>query len=173
MTSLPVLYYSDVAYDWLGDNIYWLNTGNTTNIEMARSDGSHRRVIVTLSAAHSPTLLTLAPKNGYSRDLILRLLRLFMCYFIHVLYLMIHIRFNRLLFWADVDANGRNARIMRANMDGSDIKELVAGSDHVRRPAGDWQNLFSLVLFVHAVDCDATRFIYCCLFAAVCIIDCR
>lgn len=31
-----------MAYDWMSDNIIWVDAGSPAKIELARSDGSHR-----------------------------------------------------------------------------------------------------------------------------------
>lgn len=53
-----------MAVDWVAHNIYWADTGKN-RIEMARFDGSSRKVLV-WSSLDKPRALALDPPNGYA-----------------------------------------------------------------------------------------------------------
>lgn len=52
-----------MAVDWVANNIYWVDTG-TKRIEVARTDGSSRKVLVWKDLRH-PRALAVDPPNGY------------------------------------------------------------------------------------------------------------
>ncbi|KAG5887975.1 hypothetical protein JTB14_035048 [Gonioctena quinquepunctata] len=52
-----------LAIDWIANNIYWTNTGNKM-IEVARLDGSHRKVIIK-EFLHDPRSIVIFPKKGF------------------------------------------------------------------------------------------------------------
>lgn len=52
-----------MAVDWVAHNIYWADS-KTGRIEVARLDGSSRRVLVWKNLSH-PKALALDPPNGY------------------------------------------------------------------------------------------------------------
>lgn len=51
-----------IAIDWLGHNIYWADS-ETKRIEVARLDGSSRRVLIWETLGH-PKALVLDPVHG-------------------------------------------------------------------------------------------------------------
>ena len=51
-----------MAVDWVAHNIYWVDS-DTNRIEVARLDGSSRRVLVWQNLSH-PRALALDPPNG-------------------------------------------------------------------------------------------------------------
>jgi len=51
-----------ISVDWLGHNIYWADSG-TNRIEVARLDGTNRRVLIWENLSH-PRSLALDPANG-------------------------------------------------------------------------------------------------------------
>ena len=55
-------YPEGMAVDWVAKNLYWVDTG-TKRIEVARLDGSSRRVIV-WKDLHHPRALAVHPVNG-------------------------------------------------------------------------------------------------------------
>ena len=58
-----VIYPEGMAVDWVAHNIYWVDTGST-RIEVARLDGSSRKVLIWKNLSH-PRALALDPPNGY------------------------------------------------------------------------------------------------------------
>ena len=61
-----------LALDWMSNILYWVDSGNAT-IEMARTDGSHRRILITnkthmadntLLHIEKPRSLVVYPKYG-------------------------------------------------------------------------------------------------------------
>ena len=52
-----------MAVDWVAHNIYWADS-KTNRIEVARLDGSSRRVLVWEGLSH-PKAIALDPPNGY------------------------------------------------------------------------------------------------------------
>lgn len=56
-------YPEDMVVDWVAKNIYWVDTGSK-RIEVARTDGTSRRVIV-WKDLHQPRALAIDPANGY------------------------------------------------------------------------------------------------------------
>ncbi|XP_070547805.1 sortilin-related receptor-like [Ptychodera flava] len=54
-----------IVYDWLAENIYWVDSG-TKKIEVARKTGLHRRELFTESnSLDNPRALTIDPLRGY------------------------------------------------------------------------------------------------------------
>ena len=51
-----------LAFDWLGNNIYWTDSGKKM-IEMARMDGHYRRTLI--AGLTKPKAIVLDPYNGY------------------------------------------------------------------------------------------------------------
>lgn len=51
-----------ISVDWLGHNIYWADS-ETNRIEVARLDGSNRRVLIWENLRH-PKALALDPAKG-------------------------------------------------------------------------------------------------------------
>ena len=64
-----VIYPEGMAVDWVAHNIYWVDSGST-RIEVARLDGSSRKVLIWRNLSH-PRALALDPPNGYAFDLFL------------------------------------------------------------------------------------------------------
>jgi low density lipoprotein receptor-related protein 5/6 len=54
----------DIAIDWMARNIYWIDAGKKSRIQVARLDGSSGRVIVWKNL-DSPRALAVDPLNGY------------------------------------------------------------------------------------------------------------
>ncbi|CAG9854879.1 unnamed protein product [Phyllotreta striolata] len=52
-----------LAVDWVGNNIYWTNTGNRV-IEVARLDGSHRKTLIDKYLT-DPRSIAVFPKKGF------------------------------------------------------------------------------------------------------------
>ncbi len=63
-------YPEGICVDWVAHNIYWTDTG-TRRIEMARLDGSARKVIIWKNI-EDPRSIALDPPNGYVLSLELR-----------------------------------------------------------------------------------------------------
>lgn len=58
-------YPEGIAVDWVAKNIYWIDTGKKRRIEVARLDGSSRRVII-WKDLESPRALAVNPPDGYT-----------------------------------------------------------------------------------------------------------
>ena len=56
-------YPEGMAVDWVAHNIYWADTGKN-RIEMARLDGSSRKVLIWRDL-ENPRALALDPPNGW------------------------------------------------------------------------------------------------------------
>lgn len=56
-------YPEGIAVDWVAKNIYWIDTGKKRRIEVARLDGSSRRVII-WKDLESPRALAVNPPDG-------------------------------------------------------------------------------------------------------------
>jgi low density lipoprotein receptor-related protein 5/6 len=54
-----------VAVDWMAKNVYWIDAGKKPRIEVARLDGSSRRVIIWKNLG-SPRALAIDPSEGYT-----------------------------------------------------------------------------------------------------------
>lgn len=52
-----------IAVDWIAKNVYWVDAGLET-IEVARTNGSHRRVLISDSLSH-PRAIAVHPWQGY------------------------------------------------------------------------------------------------------------
>jgi len=57
-----------LSFDWAGDNIYWIDSGNRT-LEVAKSDGRFRRTLFTKNHLDKPRALALDPHHGYVKML--------------------------------------------------------------------------------------------------------
>lgn len=62
IVSIEVLNPDGIAVDWVSRNIFWTDTG-TDRIEVARLDGSSRRVIIS-DDLEEPRAIALDPMNG-------------------------------------------------------------------------------------------------------------
>lgn len=60
--SVEVMNPDGVAIDWISRNIFWTDTG-TNRIEVARLDGSSRRVIIS-DELDEPRAIVVDPVNG-------------------------------------------------------------------------------------------------------------
>ena len=54
-----------LAYDWMSHNIYWVDASRNPKIEIARADGTHRRVLINDTWLDKPRAIALAPRHGY------------------------------------------------------------------------------------------------------------
>lgn len=52
-----------LAYNWMSEQLFWVDSGNK-RIEVARRDGSHRRVLIN-STLDRPRAIVVCPKFGY------------------------------------------------------------------------------------------------------------
>ena len=64
IVEFGVTYPEGMAVDWVAHNIYWADSGSN-RIEVARLDGSSRRVLLWKNLSH-PRGLALDPQNGYA-----------------------------------------------------------------------------------------------------------
>ena len=62
MVKFGLEYPEGIAVDWVAHNIYWADSG-TSMIEMARLDGSFRKVLV-WKDIQSPRAIALDPPEG-------------------------------------------------------------------------------------------------------------
>ena len=62
IVEFGVMYPEGMAVDWVAHNIYWADSGSD-RIEVARLDGSSRRVLVWKNLS-DPRGLALDPQNG-------------------------------------------------------------------------------------------------------------
>jgi len=62
IVSVEVMNPDGVAIDWISRNIFWTDTG-TNRIEVARLDGSSRRVIIS-DELDEPRAIVVDPVNG-------------------------------------------------------------------------------------------------------------
>ena len=56
-----------MAYDWMSESLFWVDArtnDNKTKIEVARSNGFHRRVLVNSSHLDRPRAIALYPQHG-------------------------------------------------------------------------------------------------------------
>ena len=51
-----------LAIDWLGDNLYWTDTG-LDRIEVSRLDGTHRKILIS-DGLEEPRAIVLHPVKG-------------------------------------------------------------------------------------------------------------
>lgn len=63
IVNVEVMNPDGVAIDWVSRNIFWTDTG-TDRIEVARLDGSSRRVIIS-DQLDEPRAIAVDPVNGY------------------------------------------------------------------------------------------------------------
>ena len=54
----------DIAVDWIGENIYWIDMGNNPRIEVSGLDGTARQVVVWKDIS-KPRYIAVNPINGY------------------------------------------------------------------------------------------------------------
>ena len=63
IVSVEVMNPDGLAIDWISRNVFWTDTG-TDRIEVARLNGSSRRVIIS-DELDEPRAIAVDPMNGY------------------------------------------------------------------------------------------------------------
>lgn len=111
-----------LAYDWIGQNLYWLDSKLNT-IEVSKENGSNRIVLVKENITQ-PRGMCLDPSPGYVE--IWRFSSFCLFLLIEILILISWFHFEnfrtRWLFWTDW---GENPRIERIGMDGTNRSVII------------------------------------------------